>query len=49
MFKGPFARIKEDMLKSELGESNYEALQRIKQFSKLKGVQTRLPFLLEIY
>ena len=49
MFKGPFAKMKEDMIKNELGESNYEALQRIKEFSKLKGVQTRLPFLIEIY
>jgi protease-4 len=49
MFKGPFAKVKENMLKSELGESNYETLQRIKAFSELKGIQTRLPFLLEIH
>jgi protease-4 len=48
MFKGPFARVKENMLKTELGESNYQALQRIKEFSELKGIQTRLPFLIEI-
>lgn len=49
IFRGPFAKVKENVLKSELGESNYEAFQRIKEFSKLKGVQTRLPFLLEIH
>ena len=48
MFKGPFAKVKENMLKTELGESNYQALQRIKEFSELKGIQTRLPFLIEI-
>ena len=48
LFKGPFAQVKENLIKSELGESNYEALQRIKAFSDLKGIQTRLPFLLEI-
>ena len=48
MFRGPFAKVKENMLKTELGESNYQALQRIKEFSELKGIQTRLPFLIEI-
>jgi len=48
MFKGPFAKVKENMLKTELGESNYQAVQRIKEFSELKGIQTRLPFLMEI-
>jgi protease-4 len=48
MFKGPFAKVKENMLKTELGEANYQALQRIKEFSELKGIQTRLPFLMEI-
>lgn len=48
IFKGPFAKVKENMLKTELGESNYQALQRIKEFSELKGIQTRLPFLIEI-
>ena len=48
IFKGPFAKVKENMLKTELGESNYRALQRIKEFSELKGIQTRLPFLIEI-
>jgi len=48
MFKGPFAKVKENMLKTELGESNYQAIQRIKEFSELKGIQTRLPFLMEI-
>ena len=48
LFKGPFAQVKENLIKSELGESNYRALERIKVFTDLKGIQTRLPFLLEI-
>ena len=48
LFKGPFAQVKENLIKSELGESNYKALQSIKVFTDLKGIQTRLPFLLEI-
>ncbi len=49
LFKGPFGMVRENLIKNEIGESNYEALQRVKQFSELKGIQTRLPFLLEIY
>ncbi len=48
MFKGPFANIKERVLKEELGEENIDIYKRLKQFSDLKGIQTRLPFLLEI-
>ena len=48
LFKGPFARIKESVLTEELGKENFQIYKRIKQFSDLKGIQTRLPFLLEI-
>ncbi len=48
LFKGPFASIKESVLTEELGKENYKIYKRIKQFSDLKGIQTRLPFLLEI-
>jgi protease-4 len=34
----------ENLLKEELGNENYTIYKRIKQFSKLKGVQARLPF-----
>jgi len=48
MFKGPFAKVKASLLKEELGVENYYIYKSIKQFSELKGIQTRLPFLLEI-
>ena len=48
LFKGPFASIKESVLTEELGKENFQIYKRIKQFSDLKGIQTRLPFLLEI-
>ncbi|MCK4561752.1 MAG: signal peptide peptidase SppA [Flavobacteriaceae bacterium] len=48
IFKGPFASIKASILEDELGIENYQIYKSIKQFSELKGVQTRLPFLLEI-
>jgi protease-4 len=48
MFKGPFGSVKETVLKEELGEESYSFYKRIKLLSNLKGVQTRLPFLIEI-
>ena len=48
MFKGPFSSVKTHLLKEEMGEENLKIYQRIKQFSDWKGIQTRLPFLLEI-
>ncbi|MDH3323557.1 MAG: signal peptide peptidase SppA, partial [Flavobacteriaceae bacterium] len=48
MFKGPFASMKQSVLKNELGIENYRIYKNMKQFSDLKGMQTRLPFLLEI-
>ena len=48
IFKGPFASVKASILKDELGIENYQIYKSIKQFSGLKGIQTRLPFLLEI-
>jgi protease-4 len=48
LFKGPFGRVKESLIKEELGEVNYEALQKIMEIGELKGIQTRLPYLLEI-
>ncbi len=48
MFKGPFASYKESVLKEEIGLENYKIYKRLKQLSEIKGVQTRMPFLLEI-
>jgi protease-4 len=48
MFSGPFSSVKTHILKEEIGEENLKIYQRIKQFGDWKGVQTRLPFLLEI-
>ena len=39
---------KEKLLKEELGVENYEIYKNIKEFSKLKGVQARMPFEIKI-
>ena len=44
----PFLKTKEKVLIEELGEENYKIYQNIKQFSKLKGIQARLPFVIDI-
>ena len=48
MFKGPFASIKQSVLKGEIGEENFRIYKRLKQISEIEGVQTRMPFLIEI-
>ena len=48
LFKGPFARARENQIREELGEVNYEAYQKIREIGNLRGIQTRLPYLLEI-
>jgi len=48
MFKGPFASAKLSIIKEELGIESFQIYKSMKQFSELKGIQTRLPFLLEI-
>ena len=42
------AKAKENMLKQELGLENYTIYKKLKQFSQLKGIQARMPFVLEI-
>jgi protease-4 len=42
------AKVKESLLKEELGLENYTIYKRIKQFSELRGIQARMPFVLEI-
>ena len=44
----PFMRSTEKVLIEEIGEANYKIYQTIKEFSKLKGMQARLPFVIEI-
>ena len=44
----PFMKTKEKVLSEELGEENYKIYKSIKQFSKLKGIQARLPFVIDI-
>ena len=48
MFKGPFASVKESILKGEIGHENYRIYRNLKQISEIEGVQIRLPFLIEI-
>ncbi len=48
MFKGPFASIKTSVLKEEIGMENLMIYKKLKQISEIEGVQTRMPFLLEI-
>ena len=45
----PFtAKARENLIKEELGIENYTIYKSIKQFSELKGIQARLPFVIEI-
>ncbi len=47
-FKSPFGSQTESILKEEFGMESYTIYKSIKQMSQLKGIQTRLPFLIEI-
>jgi len=42
------AEVKEYLIKEELGLENYTIYKSIKQFSELKGIQARMPFVIEI-
>ncbi len=48
MFSGPFASIKQQVLLHEIGEDNLKIYKQLQQFGDWKGIQTRMPFLLEI-
>lgn len=48
MFSGPFATVKQQILSDEIGEENLKIYKQMQQFGDWKGIQTRLPFLLEI-
>lgn len=47
-FKGPFGSVKQGLIKEELGSEYYELYEQVKQFSEWKGIQARLPFMIEI-
>ena len=42
------AKAKEDLLKGELGLENYNIYKSMKQFTDVKGIQARMPFVFEI-
>jgi protease-4 len=44
----PFMNSKEKFLIEELGKENYKMYQTIKNVSNLKGIQARIPFIMEI-
>jgi len=44
----PFMRSKENILIEELGKENYKMYQSIKNVSSLRGIQARIPFIMEI-
>jgi protease-4 len=44
----PFAQSKRSFIKEELGEENYKVLQEIKKMQSQKGVQTMMPFKINI-
>lgn len=48
MFSGPFGSIKEQLLLDEIGEENLKLFKHAQNFDNWTGIQTRLPFLLEI-
>lgn len=48
MISGPFGSIKQHVLLNEIGKENLQMYNQLKQFGDWKGIQTRLPFLLEI-
>ncbi|MBC7439341.1 MAG: signal peptide peptidase SppA, partial [Flavobacterium sp.] len=44
----PFAKSRENMIKEEIGIENYLVLQKIKKFNNRKGIQTLMPFEIDI-
>ena len=44
----PFLKSKVELIKDELGEEQYRIYKTIKDFSKMKGVQARIPYNLNI-
>ena len=46
--EGPLAKIKNNWLIDELGVENYKILQEVKKQTQIKGVQVRMPYIIEI-
>lgn len=44
----PFARSSDQLIAKELGNENYQRFQKIKRMATMKGVQARIPFVMEI-
>jgi len=44
----PFAQSRESFIKEEVGEENYQMIERIRRVTKLKGVQAMMPFEINI-
>lgn len=40
----PFAKTKEDFIKEEVGEQNYQIIERLRRVSQLRGVQAIMPY-----
>lgn len=45
---GPFMKSKEEIIIEEIGVENYNLYKEVQNFSKMKGIQARMPFTLEI-
>ena len=45
----PFIKTKEKLLIEEFGEENYKIYKTLKSFSNLKGIQARMPYIIEIH
>ena len=45
----PFMKTKEKLLIEEFGEENYKIYKTLKSFSNLKGIQARMPYIIEIH
>jgi protease-4 len=48
MENGPFAKIKTNWMIEEIGAENYKILQELKKTTQMKGVQARIPFVVEL-
>lgn len=45
----PFMKVStKSLIENEIGTENYKLLKRLKEFSELKGIQARMPFVMEI-
>jgi protease-4 len=45
----PFMKTKEKLLIEEFGEENYKIYMTVKSFSNLKGIQARMPYIIDIH